>query len=241
MTILQHLDELRKSLIRSVIAVAVATALSFVFWHQLMHLLIRPLPGVQLIFIDLTEMIGTTFRVCLAAGIIIAVPYLTYEFIMFVSPALTGKEKKYVFMVLPWIGLMFAGGVLFSYFVLLPPALKFLGNFGSDIAIPQIRIGNYISIVTRLMLITGIIFELPVVTTLLSALGIVSSRWLASKRKWAILLAFVVAAIITPTFDPVNQSLVAVPLIVLYEMSIWLAKIVYKKENLPVTVESAAP
>ncbi|HTY81703.1 MAG TPA: twin-arginine translocase subunit TatC [Dehalococcoidales bacterium] len=238
MTILQHLEALRKSLVRSVIAVALTTSLSFVFWHQLMHILIRPIHGVSLIFVDMTEMIGTTFRVCLAGGIIIAIPYLTYEFIMFVSPALTGTEKRYVTVVLPWICLMFAGGVLFSYFVLLPPAMRFLTTFGSDIAAPQIRIGNYISIVTRLLIITGLIFELPVVTTLLAKIGIVSPRWLAQKRKWAIVLAFVLAAIITPTFDPINQSLVAVPLVILYEMSIWLAKVVYRKEARPVTLAS---
>jgi sec-independent protein translocase protein TatC len=238
MTVLQHLEELKKSLFRSVIAVAVTTALSFVFWHQIFYVLIRPIQGVNLIFVDMTEMIGTTFKVCLAGGIILAAPYLTYEFIAFVSPALTRKEKKYVFIVIPWIGLMFASGVVFSYFVLLPPALRFLVNFGSDIASPQIRIGNYISIVTRLMLTTGLIFELPVVTTLLSGIGIISPGWLAGKRKWAIVLAFIVAAIITPTFDPINQSLVAVPLIILYEMSIWLAKLVHKKELQPAILKS---
>jgi sec-independent protein translocase protein TatC len=237
-TILQHLEELRKSLLRCVIAVVITTALTFTFWHQLFHVLIRPAQGVSLIFVDLTEMIGTTFRVCLAGGIILAVPYLTYEFIMFVSPALTNKEKKYVYIVIPWIGLMFAGGVAFSYFILLPPAMRFLSTFGTDIATPQIRIGNYISIVTRLMLATGLIFELPIVTTLLANFGIISPRWLAGKRKWAIILAFILAAIITPTFDPINQSLVAVPLIILYEMSIWLAKLVYKREAEPAVVKS---
>jgi sec-independent protein translocase protein TatC len=238
LTILQHLEELKKSLIRCLIAVALTSIISFVFWRQLFYILIRPANGINLIFVDMTEMVGTTFRVCLAAGVIFAVPYLTYEFITFVSPALTYREKKYVLLIIPWIGLMFAGGVAFSYFVLLPPALRFLSTFGSEIASAQIRIGNYVSIVTRIMLATGIMFELPVVTTLLSGLGVISSKWLAKQRKWAILLAFVLAAIITPTFDPVNQCLVAVPLIILYEMSIWLAKLVHKKEELPAALDS---
>lgn len=229
LTILGHLAELRKRLIRSVVVLAITTTLGFVFWHQLFDILIRPAQGVNLIFVEMTEMIGIVFRVCLAGGIILAVPYLTYEFIMFVSPALTSKEKKYVYMVVPWIALMFISGVVFSYFVLLPPAMRFLITFGSDIATPQIRIGNYISIVTRLMLAVGLVFELPVVTTFLARLGIVSPQWLARKRRWAIVLAFVIAAIITPTFDPINQSLVAVPLVILYEMSIWLAKLVQRK------------
>jgi sec-independent protein translocase protein TatC len=175
-------------------------------------------------------MIGIVMRVCLISGIILAIPYLTYEFIMFVAPALTPKEKRYVYLILPWIALMFAGGVVFGYFILIPPAIRFLTTFGSNIATPQIRIANYISIVTRLLLAIGLVFEMPVVSTFLARLGIVSSQWLASKRKIAIILAFVLAAIITPTFDPINQSLVAVPLVVLYELSIWLARLVQKKK-----------
>jgi sec-independent protein translocase protein TatC len=239
LTILQHLQELRKSLIRSVIAVGITTALSFLFWHQLLEILIRPAQGITLIFIDVTEMLGTSFQVCLAGGIILAVPYLTYEFILFVSPALTNSEKRMVLTVVPWVGVMFIAGVVFSYFVLLPPAMNFLISFGSDIAIPQIRIGNYVSIVSRLMLAIGLVFELPVVTTMLSKLGIISPACLAGKRKWAIVLAFILGAAITPTFDPINQSLVALPMIVLYEMSITLAKIVYKKQTQPVMAESA--
>ena len=138
-------------------------------------------------------------------------------------------------MVLPWIAVMFIGGVFFGYFVLIPPATKFLITFGSDIATPEIRIGNYIAIVTRLLLAIGLVFETPVVTTFLSRLGIITPKWLSDKRKPAIILAFVLAAAITPTFDPINQSLVAVPLIILYEMSIWLAKLVYRKRPQVVT------
>lgn len=226
LTILGHIAELRKRLIRSVIAVAVTTVFSFVFYQQIFELLLRPAQGVNLIFVEVTEMIGTVMRVCLATGVIIAVPYLTFEVVGFVTPALTRKERKYVYLALPWVGLMFAAGVAFGYFVLLPPALNFLLTFGSEIATPQIKIGNYISVVTRLLLAIGLVFELPVVTTLLARLGIVTSRWMAARRKVFIIGAFILAAAITPTIDPINQSLVAVPLIVLFEMSIWLARIV---------------
>lgn len=232
LTILGHLAELRTRLTRSVIVVAATTILSFVFYHQLFEILLRPAGGAQFVFIEVTEMMGTMFRVCLIAGIIAAVPFLTYEFIMFVAPALTPKEKRYVYVVIPWIGLMFAGGVVFGYFVLVPPAVKFLLSFGSDIAVAQIRIGNYISVVTRLLLAIGLVFEMPVVTTFLARLGIITGKWMARKRKWAFILAFVVAAIITPTFDPVNQTLVAAPLIVLYEVSIWLARVFGKKRQI---------
>jgi sec-independent protein translocase protein TatC len=181
----------------------------------------------------MTEMIGIIMRVSLVSGIILAMPYLTYELIMFLSPALSRREKRYVYLILPWIALMFAAGVAFTYFILIPPATNFLITFGSDIATPQIKIGNYISIVTRLLLAVGLVFEMPVVTTFLARLGILKPKWLSDKRKWAIIFAFILAAIITPTFDPINQTLVAAPLIILYEISIWLAKLVQRREPQP--------
>jgi sec-independent protein translocase protein TatC len=230
LTLLGHLQELRKRLIRSVIAVAIAAMLSFIFYEWIFYILILPAEGIPLIYIEMTEMIGTIMKVCLASGLILAMPYLTFQAIMFVSPALTQKEKKYLYIILPWIALMFLAGVVFGYFILIPPATTFLLTFGSDIATPQIKIGNYIAIITRLLLAIGLVFEMPVVTTFLARIGIVKAKWLADKRKMAIILAFILAAIITPTFDPINQSLVAVPLIILYEMSIWLAKLVQPKE-----------
>jgi len=230
LSILGHLTELRKRLTRSVIAVVITTIIAFIFYQKIFDILIYPAGDINLIFVEMTEMIGTVMRVCLISGVILAIPYLTYEFIMFVAPALTPKEKRYVYLILPWISLMFAGGVVFGYFILIPPATRFLITFGSDIATPQIKIGNYVSVVTRLLLAIGLVFEMPVVTTFLARLGVVSSQWLASKRKMAIILAFVLAAIITPTFDPINQSLVAVPLVILYELSIWLARLVQKKK-----------
>jgi len=228
--ILSHLSELRQRLIKSVIAVLIATIITFFFAPQIFELLKLPAGDISLIFIEMTEMIGIYMKVSLAGGIMLSMPYLVYHMIMFVSPALSRREKRYVYLILPWITLMFAGGVAFGYFILIPPATKFLLSFGSNIASPEIRIGNYISLVTRLLLSIGLVFELPVITTFLARLGVVTSKWLASKRRIAIILAFVLAAIITPTFDPINQTLVAAPLIILYEMSIWLAKLVQRKK-----------
>lgn len=247
-SLLGHLAELRTRLVRSVIAIAVTTTLSFVFGKQIFDVLtyksqlIRPVfdflsskmhltppPNVSLIYIDMTEMLGTYMKVSLVAGIILAMPFLVHELVMFIAPALTPKEKKYVYLILPWITTMFIFGVVFTYFILLPPSTRFLLTFGSDIATPQIKVGNYVSLVTRLLLVVGLVFELPVVTTLLAQLGIISGKWLASKRKLAVIIAFIVGAIITPTLDPINQTLVALPLILLYEMSIWLARIFQKR------------
>ena len=230
LTVLSHLGELRRRLIRSVIAVAITSIISFIFYKQIFYILTSRTQGINLIYIEMTEMIGTIMRVCLVGGIILAMPFLTYQLIMFVSPALTRKEKMYVYLVLPWIALMFAGGVVFSYYILIPRITLFLITFGSDIATPQIKIGNYIAIVTRLLLAVGLVFEMPVVTTFLSRLGILKPKWLSDRRKGAIIFAFILAAIITPTIDPINQCLVAVPIIILYEMSIWLAKLVQRKK-----------
>ena len=229
LSILGHLQELRRRLIRSVIAILITTVISFIFANYIFDILIRPAGDIDLIYIEMTEMIGTYMRVCLASGIIVATPYIVYQFLMFVIPALTRQEKKYIYIIMPWVALMFAGGVTFAYFVLIPPAAKFLISFGSEIATPQIKIGNYISVITRLLIAVGFVFELPVVTTFLARIGIITPDWLARRRKMAIIFAFILAALITPTFDPLNQSLVAVPLVVLYEMCIWLAKLVYRK------------
>ncbi len=240
LSVLGHLAELRKRLIRILIVVAITSILSFIFYEQIFDILISPAPqDIELQAIEMTEMIGTIMRVCLVSGIILAMPYLTYELIMFISPALTRKEKRYVYLILPWIALMFAAGVVFSYFIMIPRMIGFLLTFGKDIATIEPRIGNYISIVTRLLLVVGLVFEMPVLTTFLARLGILKPKWLSDKRRAAIIIAFILAAIITPTIDPINQCLVAAPLIVLYEMSIWLAKLVYRKEPRVVTPASS--
>ena len=229
LTITGHLIEIRQRLTISVIVLVITVIVAFVFYEEIFHFLIAPAGDVPLIYTEMTEMLSTTMKVSLAGGVVLAMPFFIYQFIMFVSPALTRREKKYVYIALPWIALMFAGGVAFAYLILLPPALKFLLTFGGDIATPQIKIGNYITLVTRLLVAVGVVFEIPVVITFLSRLGIVTPQWLSRKRKWAFIGAFILAAIITPTMDPINQALVAVPLVVLYEISILLSKLVYRR------------
>jgi sec-independent protein translocase protein TatC len=226
-----HLDELRRRLVVCLISVAAGVIISFAFADQLFAVLIKPAEGVSLIFVEVTEMLSTYMQVCFIGGIVISMPVLVYELIAFVAPALTPREKRYLWIALPFIIAMFAGGVLFGYFVLIPPAMNFLLSFGTGIATPQIRIGNYVTLVSRLLLAIGLVFETPVITTLLARLGILSSGWLLRQWKWAVILAFVLGAVITPTIDPVNQTLVAAPLIVLYLLSILLARLVEKRRS----------
>ena len=243
LSVLGHFGELRKRLIRSIIVLVITAIISFVFYEQIFEILIYPAPeDISLQAIKMTEMLGTTMRVALISGIILAMPYLTYELVMFVSPALTRREKKYVYLVLPWIALMFAAGVVFAYFILIPRITGFLISWGSDIVAVQPMFSDYINVVTRLLLVVGLVFEMPVLTTFLSRIGIIKPKWLADKRKPAIIIAFILAAIITPTIDPINQCLVAAPLIALYEMSIWLSRLVYKrKASADEAIESPAP
>jgi sec-independent protein translocase protein TatC len=125
---------------------------------------------------------------------------------------------------------MFAVGVVFGYYVLIPRMMEFLLTWGSEMANIQPRLSNYIHFVTRMLLVVGLIFEMPVLTTFLARIGVLKSSWLAKRRKGAIIGCFILAAIITPTIDALSQSMVAIPLVALYELSIWLAKLVERKK-----------
>ena len=142
---------------------------------------------------------------------------------MFIRPALTIREKRYLYSMLPGVLLAFAGGVVFAYFVLLPPAIDFLFNFGSDVAKVEWRISRYITLITRLLFAIGVCFELPIALFFLAKIGVITSQQLRKFRRWAIVIAFIASAFITPTPDPINQSIVAIPLILLYELGIILA------------------
>jgi sec-independent protein translocase protein TatC len=233
-----HLKELRDRLLYSVIAVGAGLIVGLIFGNTLIALLKRPAPAdINLVVIELLENMSVYFKVSLTAGVIIAMPFLVYQFFAFAAPGLTSKEKRMIFTILPAIVFMFLAGVAFAYFVALPPALNFLYHFNANIATPEIRLSNYIDIVTRLLLVIGLVFETPIIIMGLARLGIVSPKWLAARRRMWIVLAFVIAAIITPTFDPINQTIVAVPLIILLELGILLARIVYKKRATDSTVK----
>ena len=229
--ILDHLRELRKRLLWSVLAVVITSFVCFFFIGDIIEILKAPAGDINLTFIEMTEGFSTSMRVAIMSGIVVAMPFLTYQFLMFVIPALTRQERKAVYIILPITTIMFIGGILFGYFYLLPPATGFLLNFGAELAEQQIRISNYIDFITRLLVAIGILFEMPVLTSFLARIGIITSKWLADRRKIMIIFSFVVAAIITPTPDAVNQSIVAGTMIVLYEISIWLAKLVQRRRG----------
>jgi len=229
-----HFKEMRQRFIRSLIALIVATSIAFIFWHQIYDFLLGPAPeGMRVQAIEMMEMLSSVFKVCLTAGLVIAMPFLVYQLFAFLSPALTQKEKRVVYTAVPFVGGLFVAGMAFAYFVALPRAMDFLFGFGTDVVEVVPRIKDYINIVTRLLVATGLSFEMPVIIMVLARVGIASPNWLAGKRKIWIVVAFILAAIVTPTIDPITQTAIAGPLIVLYELSIWLARMVYRKKKEP--------
>ena len=230
LTVTGHLLELRSRLVKSVIALVVCIGISIPLARYVFEILKSRAPGTDFVFTDVTEMLGIYMKVIFYCGIALSLPYFIYHLVMFLSPALNERQRRYVYLGIPLSFFLFAAGVCCAYFIFLPPALHFLLYFGSDIARPMITISNYVGVLVRLLFAVGLVFEIPLVITLLARLGVVSPRRLAKGRKWAVLGAFVLGAIITPTVDPVNQTLVAAPIIVLYELSIWLAKLVYPRQ-----------
>ena len=228
MTLRDHLEELRRRLFIVLAFVVLSTAAAFFFRERLFDFLLAPGFGdldEQPIATEVLETVGVTFKVALMAAFAVSLPVALYQAIRFASPGLTRRERLYAFLFLPAVLGSFAAGVAFGYYVLFPPAFAFLFNFAADVVNPEIRISSYINVITSLMFWMGVVFQIPVALFALGRLGVVSPRWLARRWRYAVLLAFVLAAIITPTFDPVNQTLVAAPIIALYLIGILLARL----------------
>ena len=235
----QHIEELRRRVLIAAIATLATTAVAFVFHKQIIDALLIPAQDLsasegteaRLVFIEVTEVLAVTVKVSLITGLVAAFPTILYQIIMFVAPGLTQRERRYLFTFMPGVVLAFAAGVAFGYFVLIPPAINFLLDWGSDIATPMIRIGNYVNVVLMMLFWLGIVFETPVVMFILAKLRVVTPRGFARWRRHWVVVAFIIGALITPTFDPINQSLVAGPMIVLYELGIWLAKLAHRRSS----------
>ena len=230
-----HLEELRRRLIVCFIAVGIGFVLSYGFKEKLFQILTRPLIGVmktgdKLIFTGLPEAFFTYLKVAFLSGIILATPIIFYQFWMFVAPGLYDKEKRLMLPIVFLSTLFFLGGSFFGYFIVFPYGFKFFLGFASEIIRPLPSMREYLSFASKLLLAFGVVFELPLIITFLAKLGIVSVSFLKKNRKYAILLFFVGAAILTPP-DVVTQIMMALPLMVLYEISIVGARIFGKKPS----------
>lgn len=228
-----HLEELRSRLIKSFIAVGAGFGICYAFKETLFEILLYPLlrvmpDGGKLIFTGIPEAFFTYLKVSFLAGIILASPVLLYQFWLFVAPGLYHKERRVLGPIIAVTSFFFIGGALFGYFVVFPSGFKFLLSFGADYirTLPSMR--EYLDFSTKLLFIFGLVFELPVVLASLARLGIVSVDYLKRNRKYAVILAFVAGAFLTP--DVVSMMLMAMPLMVLYEIGIFGAKIVSRRK-----------
>jgi len=230
-----HLEELRKRLVVCFIAIGIGFVASYGFKEQIFQILSRPLisamgTGDKLIFTGLPEAFFTYLKVAFLSGIMLAAPVILYEFWIFIAPGLYKKERSLLIPIVFLSSFFFIGGALFGYFVVFPFGFKFFLGFASDTiqALPSMK--EYLGFSAKLLLAFGLVFELPIVITILARLGIVSVDFLKKNRKYALILFFVGAAIITPP-DVITQIMMALPLMLLYEISILGARAFGKKKD----------
>ncbi|MFH1626016.1 MAG: twin-arginine translocase subunit TatC [Pseudomonadota bacterium] len=230
-----HLEELRRRLIICFIAVGIGFVASYFFSKRIFTILMQPLldvlpPDGSLIFTGLAEAFFTYLKVSLLAGIFVASPVVLYQIWSFISPGLYQKEKRYVWPFVIFSTIFFAGGALFGYFIVFPFGFKFFMGFATEAIRPLPSMKEYFSFSTKLLFAFGIVFELPLFVFFLSKIGVVNAKMLTSQRKYAIVIIFIASAILTPP-DVMTQLMMAVPLLLLYELSIWVAKVFGKSEE----------
>lgn len=225
MTVLEHLAELRRRLIIAGIATGVAAVLAAVLltW-PLIDLLTAP-AGVRLAALRPAEAFTTYMKVALTAGIALAMPVIVSQVLLFVLPGLHPHERRWVYLGVPAVTAAFVVGLVFSYFLVLPFAVRFLIGFGDEFVQAVWSFEAYLSFVTSLLLWIGLTFETPIVMFFLAKIGVVDARQLAGYRRYALVGAFVLGALITPTPDPLNQAIVSIPIYLLFELGILLARL----------------
>jgi len=225
-TLIEHLEELRKSLIISVIAVTIAAIFGFYYNEQILAIIVSPLTSLneELIVTGVTEAFFVKLKLAIFAGFIIAFPIIVWAFWRFIKPALYPHERKYVYILLPISIILFASGVLFAYFGILQLVLKFFIYIAGDSLDTMFKIDQYVSFVTAFTLPFGIVFELPIVVFFLTKLGIIKHEMLSKNRKYALLIIVILAAALTPGPDPVSQMMMAGPVYILYEISVLVSK-----------------
>ena len=225
-----QVEALRMHLLRAVLALVVTVGISFFFAQRIINYLAIPAGGIdKLIAIDVTESISVFMKVALFSGVALALPYIVFELWLFAAPGLRPRERKMGLAGIPLASIFFLGGAAFTFYVMLPAALPFLNDFMGIKT--ELRPQSYYSFVIGLMFWIGIAFEFPLVIYVLSAIGLVNPKMLAEQWKLAIVMIAIVAAIITPTIDPVNQGLVMAPMILLYFVSIGLSYIAVAGRN----------
>jgi len=247
----EHLGELRNRILISLIAVAITFGICFYYSEHIFRILTAPLhytlalsfdnpyisfipskkPGIDLVFLAPAEALWMHIKITFIAAIIICSPLLFYEIWRFIAPGLLEKERKYALPFVITTTSLFLVGALFCFIIVLPFAMNFLLNYKTENLTPMISVGKYIDFCLKFILAFGAIFELPVFSVFLTKMGIVTPEFLAQNRKYAVLIAFIIAAVLTPTPDAFNQTLMAVPIVILYEVGIWASRILHRKKK----------
>jgi sec-independent protein translocase protein TatC len=230
MTLMEHLQELRLRLMWITGGLLVGTLVAMIFVNPVIRFITEPLGqyGVKPQAIGPTDTIGIFFKVSFTAGAALAMPVIVYQIIAFVAPGLYPHEKRSLLMILPGIMLLFATGAAFAYFVLMPVAVGFLQNFLGDVIRQDWTIDRYIGFITRVVFWIGVFFETPLIVAFLARAGLISGPRLLGVWRQSVVIIAIIAAAITPTIDPINMSIVMLPLFALYFISVGLAYLLYK-------------
>jgi len=227
LSLTEHLTELRSRLVKCVIAVGIGFLISYYFseriFNYLMIPLVKALPeGSTMVYTGLPEAFFTYMKTAFLSGFFLAVPMILYQLWMFVAPGLYPKERRMAFPFVLCSSLFFIGGALFGYFIVFPFGFRFFLSYATDLIKPLPSVKEYLSFSAKMLLAFGMIFELPVLTFFLAKIGLVTHKFMARNRRYAILIVFALAAILTPP-DVISQMMMGLPLLILYELSIWVA------------------
>jgi len=230
MSFLDHLDELRAVLIQSILAVVVVSVVCWFFSGSILEFLLRNLPLDSLYFHSPLEAFMTRLKISVILGIMIAFPFVLFKVWSFVSPGLFANERKKIYPLVVTSSALFYTGVIFCYVLLIPSVMRFLLSFGTEHLNPLLSVSSYFTFIARLCFAFGLVFQIPVVVFILSIAGLVSPRFLLKQWRYAVVLTFVVAAVLTPP-DVISQVMMAVPIVVLYIGSVLVAYITVRKKE----------
>lgn len=224
---MDQIEDLRKHLLRSILGLALFVGISFIFTQNLIEYLAKPVGGLETLkAIEVTESVGVFMKVALLSGIVLALPYIAFEFWLFAAPGLRPRSRSFGLVAIPISTILFVAGMAFAYYGMMPTALEFLLDFMGIQA--ELRPQSYFNFVTGVMFWIGVAFEFPLVVYVLTSMGFIKPKVLAEQWRLAIILIAVLAAAITPTVDPVNMALVMAPMSLLYFISIGLSYIAYR-------------
>lgn len=237
MTLLDHVRELRDRLFKAVLALMIGAAVGLAFAERIIQILLEPYGERQLLVTSPTSSLTNVFTVALTVGVILALPFIMYQILAFIFPGLMPNEKKWILLGLPFGFILFVLGATFAFFVMLPAAVGFLTGIFPTVFKYDLTPDEYIPFVAGVMFWMGVAFEMPLIVFILAKANVVNARVLQRNWRWAVVIVAVIAALITPTPDPINMSIVMVPLLLLYVFSIVLAKVARRNAMTPAMLD----